>query len=239
MYNPLSTAEEAIVHPEPHSDASEIVRDIVIGMADGLTVPFALAAGIAGAGVHTTLIVAAGLAEIAAGSISMGLGGYLAARGESEHYAREKAREELEVVEKPEVEAEEVREVFDSYGIAREASEHIVTSLRERSSDWVRFMMRFELGLEEPHPKRALVSARTIAASYIIGGVIPLLPYIVISDALSALRLSVISTLFALAIFGYFRGKFISDQPIKSMFQTMLVGSLAAAAAFTLARLIS
>jgi VIT1/CCC1 family predicted Fe2+/Mn2+ transporter len=239
MHNPLSSAEEAIVHPEPHSSASEVVRDIVIGMADGLTVPFALAAGIAGAGVHTALIVAAGFAEIAAGSISMGLGGYLAARGEAEHYVREKAREEREVEEKPEVEAEEVNEVLRSYGLTREEASPVVASLRNRKGDWINFMMRFELGLEEPHPKRAVFSAITIAASYVVGGVIPLLPYVFIEGAFSALKISVIATLAALAVFGYFRGKFISDRPVKSMLQTVLVGGLAATAAFALARIVS
>lgn len=239
MHNPLSSSERAITHPEPHSSASDIVHDVVIGMADGLTVPFALAAGIAGAGVHTALIVAAGLAEIAAGSISMGLGGYLAARGEAEHYLRERAREEQEVEEKPEVEAQEVKDVLHSYGLTHAEAEPVVHSLRTRKNDWINFMMRFELGLEEPHPKRALFSALTIAGSYIVGGLVPLFPYMLMRDALPALHYSIICTLAALAVFGYFRGKFVSDQPVKSMIQTMLVGGLAAAAAFTLARVVS
>jgi VIT1/CCC1 family predicted Fe2+/Mn2+ transporter len=226
-------------HLEKHSSAGEHVRDIVIGMSDGLTVPFALAAGIAGAGVHTSLIVTAGIAEIVAGSISMGLGGYLAAKGEAEHYARERIREEKEVDEKPDVEAQEVVDALHAYGLTIEEALPAVNSLRTRKNDWVNFMMRFELGLEEPDPKRALVSALTIAISYIIGGFVPLTPYILIHSPQQALTISVLVTLIALAVFGYFRGRFVSDQPIKSMFQTVLVGSLAAGAAFWLARLVT
>jgi VIT1/CCC1 family predicted Fe2+/Mn2+ transporter len=234
---PHSSAE---VNGEEHSSgSSESIRDIVIGMSDGLTVPFALAAGIAGTGVHTTLIVTAGLAEIVAGSISMGLGGYLAAKGEAEHYTRERAREEQEVEEKPEIEVQEVVDALHAYGLSVEEAQPVANSLRTRKKDWVDFMMRFELGLEEPHPKRALISALTIAGSYIVGGFIPLAPYMLLHDAQRALIISAVVTLTALAIFGYFRGVFISDRPIKSMLQTILIGGLAAGAAFLLARLIT
>lgn len=222
---------------EQHFTANENVRDIVIGMADGLTVPFALAAGIAGAGVHTSLIVAAGLAEIAAGSISMGLGGYLAAEGEIDHYVRERAREEREIEEVPETEAKEVEDVLVSYGLWASEAKPLVDSLRDRKKDWVDFMMRFELGLEEPHSKRAVASAATIAGSYVVGGLIPLSPYMFIQNEFEALLVSVVVTLCALFAFGYLRGRFVSDTPVKSMFQTAAIGSLAAAAAFILARL--
>ena len=161
-------------HIEKHFTAGETVRDVVIGMSDGLTVPFALAAGLTGAISQTHLIVTAGFAEIAAGSIAMGLGGYLAARGDTEHYTHELAREEEEILTLPEREALEVREIFRTYGLSDKESATVVESLRKRPKDWVAFMMRFELGLEKPEPSRAWKSALTIALAYIVGGVIPL-----------------------------------------------------------------
>src|SRR6267378_343934 len=167
-------------HIERHFTASEVVRDIVIGMSDGLTVPFALAAGLTGSKtISTSIIVTAGLAEIAAGSIAMGLGGYLAAKSDAEHYAKEREREKKEVAEIPHEEMREVAEVFQEYGLTDKESEPIVEALAKHPQKWVDFMMRFELGLEKPDPKRALVSAFTIAASYVAGGLIPLAPYIV------------------------------------------------------------
>jgi vacuolar iron transporter family protein len=174
-------------HVESHFTASEFVRDIVIGMADGLTVPFALAAGLSGADTTTRIIVVAGLAEIAAGSIAMGLGGYLAAKNDADHYASELKREQREVEELPEVEAQEVLEVFEAYGLSHAEAVPIVDTLRQRPKRWVDFMMRFELGLEEPDPKRALRSASTIAGAYIAGGLIPLAPYMLMSSAYAAL----------------------------------------------------
>ncbi len=226
-------------HAEQHFTGSQIVRDVVIGMSDGLTVPFALAAGLTGAIDTTGIIVTAGLAEIAAGSIAMGLGGYLAAKSDVEHYASERRREEQEVIETPEVEAAEVREVFQSYGLTAEESAPVVAALRQRPKDWIDFMMRFELGLERPDPKRALRSALTIGGAYIAGGLIPLAPYMVWSSAHQALVCSVIVTLSALTGFGYLKGRFTGTLPGRSALQTVLVGGLAAAAAFLLARLIS
>jgi len=226
-------------HIERHFTGSEIVRDIVIGMSDGLTVPFALAAGLSGAIKTTSLIVTAGLAEIAAGSIAMGLGGYLAAKSDAEHYLSERAREEAEVTEKPDVEAAEVAEVFESYGVTAEESEPIVNALRKRPQAWVDFMMRFELGLETPNPKRAVMSAGTIAGAYIAGGFIPLGPYILLATARTALTASVIITLIALAVFGYVKGRLTGAPPRRSAIQTVLIGGLAAAAAFAIARAIS
>src|SRR3984893_857602 len=181
-------------HIERHFTAGETVRDIVIGMSDGLTVPFALAAGLSGAVSSTAIIVTAGLAEIAAGSIAMGLGGYLAARSDAEHYASERRREQLEVREKADAEREEVRVIFASYGLTDEQSEPIVEALSKRPDAWVDFMMRFELGLEEPDPRRALRSALTIALSYIAGGLIPLSPYLLIPVSSTALLVSVVVT---------------------------------------------
>jgi VIT1/CCC1 family predicted Fe2+/Mn2+ transporter len=170
-------------HVERHFTAGDVVRDVVIGMSDGLTVPFALAAGLSGAVDNSHIVVVAGLAEIAAGSIAMGLGGYLAAKGDAEHYASERQREEREVEEIPEEEAREVQNVFSDYGLSREESEPVVQALTRRPKEWVDFMMRFELGLEEPDPKRARQSAATIAASYIAGGFIPLSPYMALHSA--------------------------------------------------------
>jgi VIT1/CCC1 family predicted Fe2+/Mn2+ transporter len=226
-------------HIEKHFTAGEIVRDIVIGMSDGLTVPFALAAGLTGAIAQSRLIVTAGFAEIAAGSIAMGLGGYLAARGDAEHYAHELAREEREIITLPEAEAQEVREVFQSYGLSDAECETVVASLRRRPQDWVTFMMRFELGLEKPDPSRAWKSALTIAFSYIVGGVIPLSAYLLLADAHRALRLSIGVTLVALAVFGGIKGRFTGMSVLRSALQTSVIGGLAAAAAFGIARWIS
>jgi VIT1/CCC1 family predicted Fe2+/Mn2+ transporter len=226
-------------HVERHFTAGERVRDIVIGMSDGLTVPFALAAGLSGAVSSTGIFVTAGLAEIAAGSIAMGLGGYLAARSDAEHYASERVREETEVREKPAVEADEVTEVFRTYGLTAEESAPVVAALRQRPEAWVDFMMRFELGLEKPDPRRALTSALTIAFAYVAGGLIPLAPYLVLSTTRPALALSVVVTLVALAVFGYVKGHFTGALPARSALQTAMIGGLAAAAAFGIARAIS
>jgi VIT1/CCC1 family predicted Fe2+/Mn2+ transporter len=226
-------------HIERHFTAGETVRDIVIGMSDGLTVPFALAAGLSGAVDSTRIIITAGLAEIAAGSIAMGLGGYLAARSDAEHYASERRREEREIIEKREAEIAEVEDVFRTYGLSDDESARVAQSLSTRPKEWADFMMRFELGLEEPDPKRALTSALTIAGAYIAGGFIPLTPYIVLSSAHNALMISVIVTLLALLVFGYVKGRFTGAVPLRSAVQTMLIGGVAAAAAFIIARLIS
>lgn len=226
-------------HIEKHFTSSEVVRDIVIGMADGLTVPFALAAGLTGAVDNSAIIVVAGLAEIAAGSIAMGLGGYLAAKSDREHYETEKLREEREVKEVPGIEEKEITDILGEYGLKEEESKPVVTALKRHPPAWVDFMMKFELGLEKPDPKRARNSALTIAISYIVGGIIPLSPYFFIHIAKSAIIFSVIITLVALGIFGYVKGRFIGTFPLKNALQTVLTGGLAAGAAFFIARLIS
>ncbi len=223
-------------HTEKHFTAGDVVRDVVIGMSDGLTVPFALAAGLTGAISQSRLIVTAGFAEIAAGSIAMGLGGYLAARGDAEHYASERAREEAEIITIPDAEAQEVRDIFLTYGLTETECSTVVESLRQRPKDWVDFMMRFELGLEPPDPSRAWKSALTIALAYVIGGLIPLSAYLFLSDAHAALRLSVTVTLIALAVFGGIKGKFTGVPVLRSALQTSVIGGLAAAAAFLIAR---
>jgi len=226
-------------HIEKHFTASDFVRDIVIGMADGLTVPFALAAGLSGAVAATRIIVVAGLAEIAAGSIAMGLGGYLAARSDADHYASEYRREEREVEEIPHEEAREVLEVFQQYGLTREEATPIVESLMKRPKQWIDFMMRFELGLEPPDPRRAPRSALTIAVAYIAGGMIPLAPYILLPDARTALWASVAFTLVALFVFGFVKGRYTGMPPLSSALRTAVIGGLAAAAAFGIATLVS
>jgi VIT1/CCC1 family predicted Fe2+/Mn2+ transporter len=226
-------------HIEKHFTGSEVVRDIVIGMSDGLTVPFALAAGLSGIANSTAIVITGGLAEIAAGSIAMGLGGYLAARSDVEHYASERETERREVETIPEKEMEEVEQLLLAYGLEKEQSTLVATALRQRPEAWIDFMMRFELGLDKPDPKRALQSALTIGLSYIAGGLIPLTPYMLISNAGSALLFSVVFTLVALLIFGYVKGRFTGAHPIRSALQTALIGGLAAAAAFGLAKLIS
>jgi len=228
-----------IVHREQHFTSSNFVRDVVIGMSDGLTVPFALAAGLSGAISNTRFIVIGGLAEIAAGSIAMGLGGYLAARGDAEHYEQERVREYREIEEIPEEEKAEVARVFQNYGLRAEDSTPVVEALSRRPDAWVDFMMRFELGLEEPDPKRAVTSAGTIAASYVVGGLIPLAPYVALTNAYRGLIFSVVLTLAALAIFGYIKGRFTGARAFKSAWQTMVIGGLAAGVAFALAKLIA
>ena len=226
-------------HVEKHFTASEVVRDIVIGMSDGLTVPFALAAGLSGAVDATSIVITAGLAEVAAGSIAMGLGGYLAARTDAEHYATERDTELRETVEMPEREAEEVAVVFRSYGLPEETVAKVVKAISSDQNRWVDFMMKFELGLEEPDPKRASRSALTIAGSYIAGGMIPLAPYFFVRSIHSALIVSVVVTLLALGVFGYVKGRFTVKKPLRSAWQTVIVGGLAASAAFLLAKLFS
>ena len=227
-------------HAEKHFEASDTVRDVVIGMSDGLTVPFALAAGLTGTAVATSkLVVVAGLAEIVAGSIAMGLGGYLAARTDRDHYESERAREINETLELPEKEADEVADIFRGYGMSEKDIAPVVAAIRGDQTRWVDFMMRFELGFEEPDPKRARNSAVTIAMSYILGGLVPLSSYMVVSDLRTALIFSMAVTLMALFVFGYVKGKLTGIHPLRGGVQTVVIGGLASAAAFGLARWIS
>jgi VIT1/CCC1 family predicted Fe2+/Mn2+ transporter len=228
-------------HIEKHFEASETVRDVVIGMSDGLTVPFALAAGLTGMAVATSkLVVVAGLAEIAAGSIAMGLGGYLAAKTDRDHYRNELAREMRETIELPEKERDEVAEVFRGYGMTDEQIRPVVDAITQDRKKWVDFMMRFELGFSEaPDAARARNSAATIAGSYIVGGLVPLSAYMVLTDLRQALMFSVAVTLVALFIFGYVKGRLTGISPVLGGLRTVFIGGLASAAAFGLARWIS
>lgn len=223
-------------HVEGHFRSSETVRDVVIGLSDGLTVPFALAAGLSGAVASSHIVVLAGLAEIAAGSIAMGLGGYMAARGDIEHYASELKREQLEIVERVHDEEEEIYEIFEHYSVEREAATPVLEALKRNPTAWVDFMMRFELGLEKPAASRAYSSALTIAASYIAGGFVPLLPYMFVASNVAALKFSVAITLLALALFGALKGRLVGTGALRSALQTVSIGGVAAAVAYGLAR---
>lgn len=226
-------------HSESHFLASAIVRDAVIGMSDGLTVPFALAAGLSGATGSSRIIVTAGLAEVAAGAIAMGLGGYLAARTDAEHYRSEYRREMLETVEAPDEERSEVRLILTQQGLDEHLAETVVEALSKDRNRWVDFMMRFELGLEKPDSRRAPASALTIGGSYVLGGLIPLAPYMVIARIGSALAVSIGLTLAALALFGGVKGYLTGAPTLRSALQTAIIGGIAGGAAFLIARAVS
>ncbi len=228
---------ESHPHTEKHLSSSAVVTDIVIGMSDGLTVPFALAAGLSGAVSSTSIIVIAGLAEIAAGSIAMGLGGYLAGKTEIDHYNAEQKREEWEVDHLPEKEKEEVREIFADMGMSPETQKIVVEEMAKDKQKWVEFMMRYELGLEKPNPKRARNSALNIGLSYIAGGLVPLAPYFFVDQPVDGLKLSAVITVICLFIFGYFKAKATGQPAFAGAIRVMLIGSVAAAAAFFIARL--
>ncbi|KAB2624143.1 vacuolar iron transporter 1-like [Pyrus ussuriensis x Pyrus communis] len=224
-------------HEEKHFMSSEIVRDVILGVSDGLTVPFALAAGLSGADVSSSIILIAGIAEVAAGAISMGLGGYLAATSEADHYKKELKREQDEIIAVPDTEAAEVAEILSQYGVEPHEYGPVVNALRRNPQAWLDFMMKFELGLEKPDPMRALQSAMTIAFSYIVGGLVPLVPYMLIPIATRAVVASVVITILALMIFGFAKGHFTGTQPFKSAVQTAFIGAIASAAAYSIAKL--
>lgn len=230
------------LHLEEHMQSSDLLTDIVIGMSDGLTVPFALAAGLSGAasqftdGVH--LIYIAGIAEIAAGSIAMGLGGYLAGKTEIDHYNSELKKEYWELEHKREVEIQEVRDVFLGWGLSKDTAEEATQEIIKDEKRWVEFMMKFELGLEEPDPKRARKSAFNIGASYIVGGLIPLTPYFFVDNAIKGLEISAGITLVCLYVFGFFKSKMTGINPWWGGAKVMFIGAIAAATAFAIAKLI-
>ncbi len=224
-------------HEEEHMESSDFLRDVVIGMSDGLTVPFALAAGLTGAVADSSIIVIAGIAEIVAGSIAMGLGGYLAGKTEQDHYSSELRREYSEVERVPEMEKKEVKEFFENIGLSEELQVQATEEIAKDKKQWVDFMMKFELGLDKPDPKRATKSALNIGVSYAVGGIIPLSPYFFISDSREALKFSVVATLVCLFIFGYFKSKITGVPVLSGALKVMLIGALAAAAAFGVATL--
>jgi VIT1/CCC1 family predicted Fe2+/Mn2+ transporter len=226
-------------HKEEHFSGSEFLQDVAIGMADGLTVPFALSAGLSGAITSTKIIITAGVAEIIAGSIAMGLGGYIAGKTAYDHYFSERKREHQEVEKVPEKEREEVMEILGEYGLSPASQQLVVSELEKDKDKWVDFMMKFELGLEEPHLNAARKSAITIAGSYVVGGFIPLFPYFFADDSISGLYESMVVTLIALFVFGFLKSKVIGQPKWQGAFKTMFIGALAAGAAFSIAKLIS
>jgi VIT1/CCC1 family predicted Fe2+/Mn2+ transporter len=226
-------------HNEHHFDASDTVRDIIIGMSDGLTVPFALAAGISGAIAASHIVVTAGIAELAAGGISMGLGGYLAARSDVDHYENEQRREYEETDDVPDEERREIEVIFTSYGISGAPLKTLVDSITADKKHWVDFMMRFELGLEKPNPRRAPLSAARIGGSYVVGGLIPLVPYMLFPSSQQALGWSILFTFIALVAFGALKGKFTGVAIWRSALETSVIGAAAASVAFALARWVS
>ena len=225
-------------HPEHHSTSSAMLQDIVIGLSDGLTVPFALAAGLSGAVASSGLVITAGLAEIVAGSIAMGLGGYLAGRTEVEHYSAELAREHHEVQTVPDIERTEVEELLAEMGLSAETRRQAVAELTVDPAQWVKFMMKYELGLEEPDPKQAPKSAVTISAAYAVGGLIPLSAYFFTATPAQGLAWSAGITLVCLLVFGFFKSRMTGQPPVVGAIKMAVVGALAAAAAFGVARLV-
>lgn len=227
----------AHAHEEQHLTSSEMLRDVVIGMSDGLTVPFALAAGLSGAVSNSNIIVIAGIAEIVAGSIAMGLGGYLSGKTEQDHYHNEEKREAYEVDNLREVEIAETKEFFANIGLSTSVQEQATEEIAKDKERWVDFMMKYELGLEKPNPKRARNAALNIGLSYIAGGIIPLSPYFFISDSTEALKYSVVATLLCLFVFGYFKSRITGINPLLGAIRVTLIGALAAGAAFGVAKL--
>lgn len=224
---------------EKHSLSMAAIRDFVVGMSDGLTVPFALAAGLSGAVHNTVIIITAGIAEIIAGTISMGLGGYLAGQTEAEHYEGEKKREEHEVKVIPQEELDEIKNILETYGISEKTQQAVADDLAKDHKKWVDFMMRFELGLEEPHPHQAFLSAFRIGLSYAIGGLVPLSAYFFVTDPIRGLVYSSVITVLCLTVFGYFKAKMTHQNPIKGALSVTLTGIAAAGAAFAIARWIN
>ncbi len=228
----------AVAHSEQHFEQSQLIRDVVIGMADGLTVPFALAAGLSGAVDSNAIVITAGIAEIAAGSIAMGLGGYLAGKTEMEHFDSELKREYYEVEHFHEKEKEEVREVFAAYGLSQQTQNIIADEMARDKDKWVDFMMKYELGLEKPDAKRARNSALNIGIAYIVGGIVPLSAYFFTEHPFEGLQYSSAITVVCLFTFGYFKAKYTGQPALSGAFKTLAIGVIAAAAAYFIAKAI-
>ena len=234
-YQSLNNQTKRMTHIEKHLESSDFITDVVIGMSDGLTVPFALAAGLSGAVSSNTIVITAGIAEIVAGCIAMGLGGYLAGKTEQEHYQSELEREYAEVENVPEKEISEVKEIFAEYGIDDEGQILLATQLSKDKKKWVNFMMKYELGMEEPNPNRARNSALTIGLAYFVGGLLPLTAYFITSTPHQGLLVSTIITTMCLFVFGYFKSKITGQPPLKGALKVTAIGLIAAAAAYFVA----
>jgi VIT1/CCC1 family predicted Fe2+/Mn2+ transporter len=228
-----------IVHKEEHLKSSAFISDIVIGMSDGLTVPFALAAGLSAAVSSNAIIITAGIAEIIAGCIAMGLGGYLAGKTEQDHYESELRREYLEVEKVPERERAEIKEIFAEYGLDAQAQDLVADQLCKNKEHWVDFMMKFELGLEKPDINRARNSALTIGLSYCVGGMLPLSAYFFTANPQKGLLLSAVLTTICLFVFGYFKSKVTGQPGLRGALKVTAIGLIAAGAAFAIARMIT
>lgn len=224
-----------MTHTENHLKSSDFITDMVIGMSDGLTVPFALAAGLSGAVSSNSIVITAGIAEIVAGCIAMGLGGYLAGKTEQEHYQSELKKEYYEVETIPEKELHEIKEIFAEYGIDEYGQTILANQLSKDKTKWVNFMMKFELGLEEPNPNRARNSALTIGLAYFVGGLLPLTAYFITSTPHEGLLISAIITTTCLFVFGYFKSKITGQPPLKGALKVTSIGLIAAAAAYFVA----
>lgn len=224
-------------HKEEHLTSSVFLRDVVIGMSDGLTVPFALAAGLSGAVDSNAIIVIAGIAEIAAGSIAMGLGGYLAGKTEQDHYKSEMKREYYEVDHLRHREIQETKEFFAGIGLSEELQEKAAEEIARDKDKWVSFMMKYELGLDEPDPRRATKSALNIGLSYVAGGLVPLSPYFFTDLPETALKYSVAVTLLCLFVFGWFKSRITGVHPLGGALRITMIGAMAAAAAFGVAKI--
>lgn len=224
-------------HSESHFRGSLAIRDWVVGMSDGLTVPFALAAGLSAAVHDNRIIVTAGIAEIVAGSIAMALGGYLAGRTEIEHYDGELKREAFEIEHLPDREKQEVRDILHEYSLSPETTEKVVDELFKNKDAFLRFMMRFELGLERPGARQASISAFRIGVAYLVGGTVPLVAYVVLNTPQEALGWSFGSTVVSLFAFGYIKGRLTGQPAFISAVKVSGIGILAAAAAFSVALL--
>ena len=224
-------------HKEEHLTSSAWISDVVIGMSDGLTVPFALAAGLSGAVDSTSIIVIAGIAEVAAGSIAMGLGGYLSGKTEQDHYNNELKREYHEVDTLRHVEIKETKEFFANLGLSEELQEQATQEVAKDRNKWVEFMMKYELGLDKPDPRRATKSAMNIGLSYVVGGLVPLSPYFFVDEPTTGLKISAVVTLLCLFIFGWFKSKITGVHPFWGAVRVTLIGAMAAAAAFGVAKI--
>ena len=221
---------------EKHFNGSQALSDIVLGMSDGLTVPFALAAGLSSALHDNNLIVTAGLAEVAAGSIAMGLGGYLAAKTSAEHYNNERQREAYEIEHMPEAEEQEVDDALVVYGISKDTRLKFIEDLKQNKENYIEFMMRFELGLERPNPNQAYKSGLVIALAYVAGGIIPLVSYWHTRTPNDGLIWSSVSTGVVLLVFGYFKSKLTGQNPIWGAVRVCFISAVAAGAAYLLAK---
>lgn len=226
-------------HGEKHFKGSAALRDIVIGMSDGLTVPFALAAGLSGASIVNSIIVTAGIAELVAGAIAMGLGGYLAGRSEVEHYESELRRESSEINLIPKAEKQEIRDILTRFGISPDTQAQFVAEIARSKENWLQFMMEFELGLQKPESTKVKWGALRIGLSYALGGLVPLSAYLLTSNPKQGLLVSTSLTILALGVFGYLKSQFLDQPKIKGALRMVVVGALAAGVSFFVARLVS